>query len=294
MYQAMNGKTYCKIGLHTHTTQSDGALTPEAAAARYREAGYDAIALTDHWIYTPAGEIGGLAILPGCEYDIPYHHIVGIGMTRDPGISRELQWDDSLSVPERAREIIRRIREAGGFAVLAHPAWSLSSPERIRAIGDFDALEIYNSVSEAGMSDRPYSGLIVDMLAADYGICPPLLATDDTHYYDGDECRGMIMVEQQALLELGLAGAIRACRFYATQGPELHVCRAEDGRICVECSPAVKIVFLSNLNWVSGRVVRGEALCRATFHPHPAETFVRVEITDADGRMAWSNIIVLQ
>jgi hypothetical protein len=291
MDKTFRGKEYLKIGLHTHTTNSDGAYTPEQALTMYREAGYDAVALTDHWIYTPQANQNGLTVLSGCEYDIPYHHIVGIGMTRDPEISRTLQRDESLSVAEKAKVIVRRIREAGGFAVIAHPAWSVTSPERLRDIGDFDALEIYNSVSEAGMSYRPYSGIIVDILAADYGIYPPLLATDDTHYYNGDECRGIVMVERDAYEQLGLGRAIREKRFYATQGPALEVERTEDGSICAYCSPAVKVVFLSNVNWTAGRVVRGECITEVTYRPNPADTFVRVEITDADGRMAWSNMI---
>ena len=35
--------------LHTHSTLSDGTLPPEAVCAHYREAGYDFLALTDHF-----------------------------------------------------------------------------------------------------------------------------------------------------------------------------------------------------------------------------------------------------
>ena len=176
--------------------------------------------------------------------------------------------------------------------MLAHPAWSLNTPEQIMRAGDFDALEIYNSVSECGMSDRPYSGLIVDMLATQ-GVYYPLLATDDTHYYNGDECRGMIMLEADAVEELGLAGAIRAQRFYATQGPEIHLERISEDEVKVICSPAVKIAFFSNAAWTIGRIMRGENLTEAVYtikHDCP-EKFIRAEVTDENGLTAWSNII---
>lgn len=35
--------------LHTHTTESDGALTPRQAARHYQEHGYDFLAVTDHF-----------------------------------------------------------------------------------------------------------------------------------------------------------------------------------------------------------------------------------------------------
>ena len=38
-----------KINLHTHTTRSDGSRTPEEVAEIYKKAGYDVIAVTDHW-----------------------------------------------------------------------------------------------------------------------------------------------------------------------------------------------------------------------------------------------------
>ena len=99
MFTDLTGKSRLKIGLHTHTTLSDGHKTPEEAAAIYKAAGYDAIAITDHWVYGEGGEIGGLTILSGCEYNVggvdewtgvhETYHIVGVGMTRDPEIPEE-------------------------------------------------------------------------------------------------------------------------------------------------------------------------------------------------------------
>ena len=41
---------FFKGNLHTHSNRSDGALEPEAVCAAYREAGYDFLALTDHFL----------------------------------------------------------------------------------------------------------------------------------------------------------------------------------------------------------------------------------------------------
>jgi len=43
------GRFY-KGNLHTHTTESDGALPPAEVARIYREAGYDFLAVTDHFL----------------------------------------------------------------------------------------------------------------------------------------------------------------------------------------------------------------------------------------------------
>ena len=36
--------------LHGHSTLSDGTLTPDEVCRRYREAGYDFISLTEHFL----------------------------------------------------------------------------------------------------------------------------------------------------------------------------------------------------------------------------------------------------
>ncbi len=307
MFTDMNNKRRLKIGLHTHTTLSDGRKPPEEAAAIYKAAGYDAIAITDHWAYHEGGEIDGLTILSGCEYNVcgmddksgvmETYHIVGVGMTRKPEIPTDLMQRGAMNVKnghirEMVRILVRAIRAAGGLAVLAHPAWSINTPAQILDCGDFDATEIYNAVSECGESDRPYSGVIVDQLASN-GVYLPLLATDDTHHYDDDACRGFVMVEADAVEALGLVEALRRGRFYATQGPEVHLERVSPTVVRVLCSPAVKIVLDTNLPWAVGHVVRGAGLTEWTYEIDPRETYVRAEVTDAEGRAAYSNIIPL-
>ena len=300
MITDIKGIRRLKVGLHTHTTRSDGKKSPEEVARIYREAGYDAVALTDHWVYGEECELEGLHILSGCEYNVGgadsrdvVYHIVGVGMSRNPGLTTALRDDPALTSAQKAKIIIDAIHAVGGLAVLAHPAWSLNTPEQVLAAGDFDVTEIFNSVSEHGMSDRPYSGLIIDMLASQNGFCKPLLATDDSHYYSGEHCRGIVMVEADAAEEMGLVPAIRAGKFYATQGPEVHLSRGEDGLIHLECTPVERIVFCSNVVWVRDRVVRGAGLTEATYTPHAQDCFVRAEIFDAQGNCAWSNIIRL-
>lgn len=304
MFTDLNGKRRLKIGLHTHTKRSDGRLTAEEAMALYAAAGYDMLALTDHWYYNPNGEFNGMKIIAGCEYDFfgpnseggisETFHILGLGMTRDPEIPRSLQSDRTIPVRQRARMAVQMIRDAGGAAVLAHPAWSLNTPVQILESGDYDALEIYNSVSEQGMSDRPYSGLLVDMIAAE-GVCYPLLATDDTHYYDCDEMKGMIMAEADAVEQLGFVEMLRQKRFYATQGPEIHLERVSEDTVKLRCSEAAKIAFLSNLPWTTGRMIRGEGLTEAEYllKLNAKERYIRAEVTDARGLCAWSNVIFL-
>src|SRR5215470_4363806 len=62
--------------LHAHTTFSDGVRPADEVVERYRELGYDFIAITDHedridddyWLRLPTGG-DGILVLPGVELD---------------------------------------------------------------------------------------------------------------------------------------------------------------------------------------------------------------------------------
>lgn len=291
MYTDLLGKQRMKINLHMHTINSDGRLSPEDAAAVYKAAGYDAVALTDHWKYTPSGELDGMRMISGAEYNTPgrnggidVYHILALGCKEEPKLTKE------ASAQEIANEIIR----CGGLPVLAHPAWSLNTPQQGLQLQGVEVTEIYNSVSDAHMSSRPYSGYFADICAV-LGKQFSLIATDDVHYYDStDDTKAWIMLEcSKNATDDEILDAIRSRRFYATQGPEVHVWR-EDNTIRVRCSPVSRISMFSNAPWSQGACIRGENLTGHTYELQPHQTFVRVEVTDAEGKYAWSNIIDLR
>ena len=288
MQKDLFGNDRYKVGLHIHTNVSDGKYPPEKAAEIYRAAGFDAVAFTDHWVYGEAGEMSGMTVLSGCEYHLGQSdgargviHIVGVGMKQDPGI-------DAETVTRQG--IVDAIHAADGLAVWAHPAWSLNSVTDTETVTGFDAVEIYNTVSNEGQSCRPYSGCFVDDLAC-RGIRYPLVAVDDTHYYDGvDDTKSYIMVKSDSASREDILAAIKRRDFYATQGPELHV-RRDGNTILVDCSACVKILVLSNVVWAQGRVVKGERLTHTEYEIGELDRWVRVEVVDSEGSWAWSNII---
>lgn len=290
MIQDMFGTMRYKVGLHIHTTNSDGKVSPEESARIYKEAGFDAIAHTDHWVYHGEETISGLKVLSGCEYNmgasdtaVDVMHIVGVGMKYDPHLDRKTA---------TRQEVIDGIRKAGGIAILAHPAWSLNTPAHAKELDGFAAMEIYNTVSDAGQSSRPYSGYFTDLLANE-GVAYPQIATDDVHYYDGsDETRSYIMAAAKSDSAEDLLQAVVDGNFYATQGPELHI-RREENKIIVDCSPCVKIAVFTNAAWAPNRVSRGENLTHWEYTLHSCDKWVRAEVKDAQGNEAWSNVMFL-
>ena len=292
MYTDLLGKKRMKLGLHIHTTESDGKVTPEQAVQIYRDAGYDAIAITDHWRWRASGDIDGFRTISGAEYNIGgqdtaaegVFHLIALGASEEPQIT-----DKTDPV-----HIINAVKKAGGGVVLGHPAWSLNTVDHFKLVKDVIATEIYNTVSGLHASNRPDSSAIVD-LAANQGVFYPLLATDDAHYYDGDQCVSYVMLDvtDGKTDDADIIRKISKGEFYATQGPEVHMTRRDDGAFEVKCSPASRISFYSQTAWTAQRNVWGENLTYAEYTPNGFEKWLRVEVTDADGKRAWSNIIVL-
>lgn len=287
MYKDKFGKNRLKLGLHMHTTLSDGKLTPEEAAKLYSAAGYDAISLTDHNIYGEETRLCGMQILSGCEYNVGtsnsidgVYHILGILMAKKPYI---MKWAS-------VGEIIDAIHDAGGLAILAHPAWSLNTPKKIMSIRGLDGIEIYNAGSNFGHNRRADSSLIVDMLANE-NVFYPLYATDDAHDYQNELANSYIMLECESTDRLQIVKALREGKFYATQGPEIHLSRTDSGNFRVDSSEVCEIVFLSNMCYTH-RVFTGDALTFAEYSPRAEEKYIRAYVTDKDGKTAWSQIII--
>ena len=288
------GKWY-RGNLHMHTTRSDGRLTPEEAVGRYREAGYDFLALTDHRKPSQTREEDGFLLLGGAEWDVgdnletPVYHIVGVGMTKP----MEDPYRESKS--PKPQVLVDAVRGAGGLAILAHPAWSVMDPAGIRQLDGLAGAEIYNTFSGLPRNARRTdSSQYIDLWAAQ-GIYLPCMAADDSHRYEGEETRSYLWVNAESLTAEAVLRAIADGNFYASQGP-----RFEDiafdfaaGTVEVRCSSEVRtVVFYSNAAW-SGQRVQEPQDGVVRYACTPLERYLRIELIDEAGRMAWSSPVAL-
>ncbi len=114
---------------HIHTPYSDGKLTP---AERVREAwkyGYDVIAITDHRDFRayaealPVAEQFGLILIRGMETGLhEMEHLVTLDFAADYVPRDPHSWADAEGGPRvYYREQWRKLTDAGGFVLLAHP-----------------------------------------------------------------------------------------------------------------------------------------------------------------------------
>jgi hypothetical protein len=123
--------------LHAHSSDSDGTRLPEELARLYREAGYDFLAITDHFrerygfpvTDTRPYRREGFTTLLGAELHAPETglsvdwHILAVGLPPD---------FPPRGPSEGGPDLARRAVEAGAFVGIAHPAWYGLTPPRRR------------------------------------------------------------------------------------------------------------------------------------------------------------------
>ena len=287
MFVDLLGKTRVKLCLHSHTTNTDGYLSAEERAQRYIDKGYDAVAVTDPWIYTEDGEIEGLKIISGCEYDVGgVYRVVAVGMTSDPKISSELK-NAIRTSRAKTEDLVKRIHLFNGYAFISRSE-ELDTPENVASIEELDGIEIYGANFTRAVFDEAYLGDFVDEIAS-LGKIPTLTAADGI-ICDDEESGVAVMVESVDMESSSVIRALKNGRFYSTQGPEIHLVKIAPDKVKVICTPASKIEFICDAA-DGGKEFLGDGLIEAEYTVSCGERFVRAEVTDMDGLMAWSNII---
>ena len=82
--------TWFRCALHAHTTNSDGELSPDFLVRHYEWAGYDVLAITDHWHRTVEASTRKLLVIPSTELNArcpTMHddaHVLALGLQTDP------------------------------------------------------------------------------------------------------------------------------------------------------------------------------------------------------------------
>ncbi|MCC6170097.1 MAG: CehA/McbA family metallohydrolase [Caldilineaceae bacterium] len=282
--------------LHTHSTRSDGGLTPEEAARRYEINGYDFFALTDHFLErydypivdTRSFRNERFTTLIGAELHAGQTelggmwHILAVGLPLDFAVPAEGETGPELAV---------RALAAGAFVAAAHPQWYSLTERDLEALGPVDAIEVYNGVA-IDHNDHADSWHITDILLGRgqrYLVC----AADDFHHQRNrhDFGRGWVWVKSERLEPDALLAALKAGHFYSSSGPQIHDVQIEPGRrAVVRCSPA-EWVFVTGKG-PAALAVEGHGLMEAEFDLEKfSSPYCRITVRDAHGGRAWTNPI---
>ena len=289
--------------LHTHSDISDGVLTPEEVCRRYRDEGYDFLALTDHFV----GSFGypivdtvpfrtnsfttilGAELHSGAMANGELWHILAVGLPPDFAPSNTPTFQP-VPDQESGPEIARRAVDAGAYVAIAHPQWSGLKLDDARSLaGIAHAVETYNHGCAMGC-DRPDGFHTLDLLLTE-GFRLNLCATDDAHFYEPDHFGGWVMVKAEANEPEALLSALKGGAYYSSQGPEIRTIEVTEEAVHVTCSAAAAIIVSGQ--GTASKAIHGESMTRGTM---PMERFrnspwLRITVVDRSGRKAWSNPI---
>ncbi|MFN3937361.1 MAG: CehA/McbA family metallohydrolase [Gemmobacter sp.] len=288
--------------LHTHSDRSDGALDPAEVCRRYAAEGYDFIALTDHlvglWGYPVVDTrpwrsdrfttLIGAELHSGAMANGEMWHILAVGLP-DDFAPPDVPHFGPLEGQETGPQLAARAAEAGAFVAIAHPQWSGLTLADARSIAAAHAVEIYNHGCAMGC-DRGDGFGIADLLLSE-GRRLSLIATDDAHFTEPDHFGGWVMVRAEENEPAALLAALKAGRFYSSQGPRIDAVEGDGRTIEVACS-AVRSVIVQGQG-TAATALHGHSLTRARLKldRFAASPWVRVTVIDAAGRRAWTNPI---
>ncbi|MBK8021730.1 MAG: CehA/McbA family metallohydrolase [Chloroflexi bacterium] len=291
------GRWY-RANLHTHSTRSDGRLSPEAVCQYYREHGYHILAITDHFMDrfgypitdTTPFRTDDFTTLLGAELHAgqtltdELWHILSVGLPLD--FARPA--DD-----ETGPQITQRALDAGAYVSVAHPAWYNLTEEDVVSLKAAHSIEVINGIS-ADHNDRIDSWYMVDaMLARGYRFTA--LATDDTHFKAGynDSLRGWAWVRSEELTPEAVLESLKQGWTYNSTGPQIFDVRLKGSdSVSIRCSPVSSI-------FVTGKGARavqhhGGGLTNVDINIRRLDSpYCRVTIRDPFGGRAWTNPIWL-
>ncbi|MEB3167525.1 MAG: PHP domain-containing protein [Cyanobium sp.] len=174
-----------RCNFHCHTLCSDGSLDPLTLAQQALDLGLEQLAVTDHHSLAAHGPIAALfaervqrgeaaptlwrgveisCLLEGCLV-----HVLALGFDDDhPSLHPYLQGAAVVGPSLQAGAVLQAIQQAGGLALLAHPArYRLPYPRLIGAAADlgFDGAEAwYDYRMEGSWQPCP---LVCPAIAAD-------------------------------------------------------------------------------------------------------------------------------
>ncbi len=201
--------------LHSHTYESDGVQDVCHAVGNYRSAGYDFLAITDHYITMGAEKAQrifkdapvDMTLLIGEECHVPTEqiHAVHIGgqesvnqYFRDNPERAYLEMNDILNeleyLPENINKtdyawrvwIARKSREMGGISILTHPHWLW-----------YDTYFMASAITKQLLKDSVYDAMDITDQEADttyalwtemqaQGLKIPVVGCSDSHYSDAN------------------------------------------------------------------------------------------------------------
>jgi hypothetical protein len=316
---------------HTHTLNSDGDSPPDSVARWYRDHGYQFLFITDHERLTdPAplnatyGKPGEFLLIMGQEVTqrvvdsthrdkLRQAHLNSLGpktVVMPQGTNGRAS---GITMAEGYARNIAAIRAAGGIAQVNHPnfRWSVQLKDLVN-LPDSTLIEIANAhtgVNNQGGVDLdgrvvPSTEALWDSLLT-RGKLLFMIGDDDAHSFKPQNAdayeltrpgRSWVMVRADTLSADAILRGLRRGDFYASTGVTFRdlVLNRSEIRVAMKAGESDDSRFTTEFIGRGGRVLARVNGPEASYRVRGDEGYVRVRVTDSNGRRAWSQAVMLQ
>ena len=282
---------YFKANLHTHSTISDGKLTPEEVKASYKALGYQILCLTDHNTIVNHSDMNepDFLMLTGVEINVnapdrsaaagKTYHLNLIAKNPDnlwspSKVFRRFptaaEYEDKMQCEEMDLQyntdsinaMIAKANEKGFLVMYNHPTWSCQAYPDYAPLKGLWGMEVRNTeCCLLGHNENNFR-VYKDLLMLGNRIYP--LGTDDMH---APRALGQswIMVGASELRYGSVIEALEKGNFYMSCGPEITGLRVEGNVLKVTCSDAQRINLETHGRLASVVHAKAEPLREAEF-----------------------------
>ncbi|MFF3894110.1 CehA/McbA family metallohydrolase [Streptomyces sp. NPDC001812] len=233
------GRAWYRGDCHLHSWHSDGRRTPAGIAALARAAGLDFINSSEHnthsahahWADTAGDD---LLVLLGEEVTTRNGHVVALGT--DPGTFVDWRY---RARDDRFGRFARRVRDAGGLVVPAHPHATCIGCNWKFGFGEADAVEVWNGPwtpdDEVALAD--WDGMLVASVRDGQGGRDgrggrgwiPAMGSSDAHRDPDVVGHPQTVVLADELSRRAVLEGIRAGRSYVAESARVSVAFTASG-----------------------------------------------------------------
>ena len=326
-------RTCYKASLHCHTNLSDGLHTPEEIKRAYIDRGYSIVAFTDHFTMYRHPELEDSSFIPINSYEIAFSgyetgydrqvvyrnkacHLNAYAI--DPNMQEQLPSNFCTYDAKQINAHIRELHEKGFLVSLNHPEWGRQFEDDFLELEGYDFLEVYNSAVEylENLNDarEHYHQLLrngrkINVIAADdahQGLHTVVAKRVDLNSVRkhglglnetaSDLGRAFTMIYPEKFEYRSVMTALKNGEFYCSSGPIIKALYLEDGRFCIDCTPARCIMLTGNAFCrdsvyidMDANVVHAEFPLDQIEMREDRRKLFTVKIVDATGHIAYSN-----
>lgn len=289
---------FYKANLHTHTTISDGSLTPEETKEEYKKRGYQIVAFTDHEVIVPHNDLADDNFLPitsvefylnqtppkNGNYDfLKVYHINLLSKDKNKTTyptfalrywenthnsfrfiteeQKKIDFNREYSV-KCAQKSIDLANEEGFLTIFNHPVWSLQNNSDYLPLNGLWGIETFNSGANLNGYEEN-SIAFENMLRNGKNVLP--VCADDSHKL-ADVGHAFTMVKAEKLEYDAVMTALEKGDMYSSTGPEIYELYTEDGYLHIKCSPAQSIFVCTERRTCFAKKSDSEPVTSASFY----------------------------